>query len=313
MNLSIFSFRTELKAIGVALMLLLAVEVGIRWFEPNLSVDVSHIRNIPRIVAKVADAKGETLLFLGNSMTHRGVNVKVLTPDLNAQGIDTKNLTIELIHPDSSGILYWNYLYDYYFKDPKNLPDTLVVSFGKNHLADDTYDYEHVLRIAHQFTTWQDVPKAFQRDFISASERGDFLLAKVFASFTHRERVRVRLFDKLIPHYRSTVRLFNDQANAGTAVSTSRQVFTYDDLQRFLSNIDTSKTKVIFIAMPMRDAHHLDPQIDKVVRQNGATFIDLRSVTGLGSNDFRDPLHLIPKGAIIYSHALAAKLAPLLR
>ena len=313
MNLSIFSFRTELKAIGVALMLLLAVEASIRWFEPNLSVDVNHIRDIPKIVAKVADAKGETLLFLGNSMTRRGVNVKVLTADLKARGVDTKNLTIELIYPDSSGILYWNYLYDYYFKDSKNLPDTLVVSFGKDHLADNTYDYEHVFRIAHQFTTWQDVPKAFQRDFISVSERGDFLLAKVFASFTHRERIRVRLLDELIPHYRSTVRLFNDQANAGAAVSIPQQVFTYDDLQRFLSNIDASKTKVIFIAMPMRDAYHLDPQIDKVIRQNGATFLDLRSIKGLEPSDFRDPFHLIPKGATIYSHALASKLAPLFR
>lgn len=312
MNLSTFSFKTELKAIGVALLLFLAVEAGIRWFEPNLSVDVSHIRDIPSIVTELTDAKGETLLFLGNSMTRRGVNVKVLTPDLKAQGVDTNNLTIELIHPDSSGILYWNYLYDYYFKDPRNLPDTLVVSFGKNHLADDTYDYEHVLRIAHQFTAWRDVPRAFQRDFISISERGDFLLAKVFASFTHRERVRVRLLDELIPYYRSTIRLLNEQQSSNVNSAASPK-FTYDDLQRFLSNIDTSKTKVIFIAMPMREAYHLDPQTGKVVRQNGATFIDLRSVAGLEPADFRDPLHLIPEGSIIYSHALASRLAPLLR
>ncbi len=312
MNLSTFSFKTELKAISVALLLFLAVEAGIRWFEPNLSVDVSHIRDIPSIVTELADAKGKTLLFLGNSMTRRGVNVTVLTPDLKAQGVDTKNLTIKLIHPDSSGILYWDYLYDYYFKDPRNLPDTLVVSFGKNHLADDTYDYEHVLRIAHQFTTWQDVPRAFQRDFTSISERGDFLLAKVFASFTHRERVRVRLLDELIPYYRSTVTLLNEQQGASADLAAPQR-FTYDDLQRFLSSIDTSKTQVIFIAMPMRDAYHLDPQIGKVVRRNGATFLDLRAVAGLGANDFRDPLHLIAEGSIIYSHALAASLAPLLR
>lgn len=308
MNLSTFSFKTELKAIGVALLLLLAVEAGVRWLEPNLSIDVSHIRNIPSIVTELADARGHTLLFLGNSMTRRGVNVKVLTPDLKAKGTDTENLTIELIHPDSSGILYWNYLYDYYFKDPQNLPDTLVVSFGKNHLADDTYDYEHVLRIAHQFTTWRDVPAAFWRDFTSISERGDFLLAKVFASFTHRERVRVRLLDEFIPYYRSTTRLLNEQPNVGV----ESQQFTYHDLQRFLSKIDTLKTRVIFIAMPMREAYNLDSQIGKVVKQNGATFLDLRSVAGLKPADFKDSLHLIPEGSVVYSHALASKLAPLL-
>ncbi len=288
------------------------MQIRIRWLEPNLSVDVSHIRDISSIVTELADAKGKTLLFLGNSMTRRGVNVKVLTPDLKALGVDTNNLTTELIHPDSSGILYWNYLYDYYFKDPQNLPDTLVVSFGKNNLADDTQDYEHVLRIAHQFTTWQDVPRAFQQDFTTVSERGDFLLAKVFASFTHRERVRVRLLDELIPYYRSTIRLLNEQPVSSVDPAASQR-FTYDDLRRFLSNIDTSKTKVIFIAMPMRETYRLDSRIGTVVRQSGATFLDLRAVAGLEPVSFRDPIHLVPKGAVIYSHALASELAPLLR
>lgn len=314
MNLSTFSFKTELKAVALALALLLAVEAGMRWLEPHLSVDVSHIQEIPELVSRLAQAPGEHLLFLGNSTTRRGVDVDVLEPALAEQGVATDDLSLGLIHPDASDILDWLYVYQHNFGAPAAQPDVMVVGFATDNLEDVSPNPQQIRRVARHHTSVRDIPKVFGQDFTTLSQRGDYLLSKVFASFAHRERVRVRLLAMIIPFYQQTERGMNEAQRASAAPpETPSPQARYTRLKRFLDSVDTAEVQVIFVAMPLRDPYQLDPELRGILEKQGAELVDLQSVSGITPEVFADSLHLVPEGAVIYSRALAEKLAPLLK
>lgn len=312
MNLSTFSFKTELKAVALALTLLLAVEAGMRWFEPHLSVDVSHIQEIPELVSQLAQAPGEHLLFLGNSTTRRGVDVDVLEPALAEQGVATDDLSLGLIHPDASDILDWLYVYQHNFGAPTAQPDVMVVGFATDNLEDVSPNPQQIRRVARHHTSVRDIPEVFGQDFTTLSQRGDYLFSKVFASFAHRERVRVRLLAMILPFYRQTERSMNDAQQPSEVLPADLSQVRYTRLKRFLDDVNTAEVQVIFAAMPLRDPYQLDPELRGILKRQGAELIDMRSVPGITPELFRDSLHLIPEGAVIYSRALAKKLAPLL-
>ncbi len=313
MNLSTFSFRAELKAIALALALLLAVEVGMRWLEPHLSADVQHIQQIPQIVSRLARAQGEHLLFLGSSMTRHGVDLNVLEPTLAARGVATDDLSVGLIYPDASDILDWYYVYHHYLSTSTAQPDMVVVSFAGDRLQDVVPNPQQIRRIARHHTSLRDIPEVFSQDFTTLSQRGDYLFSKVSASFAHRERVRVRLLATMIPYYRQTEQGLNGaQLVSETLPATQTPQIRYSRLERFLGEVDPA-AQVIFVAMPLRDPYQLDPELRGILERQGAELIDTRSVPGITPDAFLDPLHLTPEGAVVYSRALAQKLAPFLK
>lgn len=313
MNLSTFSFRAELKAIALALALLLAVEAGMRWLEPHLSVDVSHIQEIPQIVDRLARAQGEHLLFLGNSTTRRGVDMDVLEPALAEQGVAADDLSVGLVHPDASDILDWLYVYQHNFGAFTAQPDVMVVSFATDNLQDVSPNPQQIRRVARHHTSVQDIPKVFSQDFTTLSQRGDYLFSKVFASFAHRERVRVRLLAMMIPYYKQTEQGLNETQLVSQTLPTKTPQIRYTRLERFLSEVDTAAVRVIFVAMPLRDPYQLDPELRGILERQGAELINLQSVPGITPDAFLDGLHLTPEGAVVYSRALAQKLAPFLK
>jgi len=300
------------------LALLLAVEGGMRVLEPRLSMDVRHIRVIPQVVSTLAAAPGEHLLFLGNSMTRRGVDLDVLEPALAARGVAEDTFSVGLIYPDASNVLDWHYVYRRYLSAPGAAPDVMVVGFAAEGLEDVPPDPQQVRRVARHHTSLADVPEVFAHDFTTIAQRGEFLISKAFVSFAHRERVRVRVFDWLIPFYEETERDINRaqglaaQSLAPALAPAQAPGARYTHLKRFLDSVDTAAVEVIFVAMPLRDPYPLDPGLAEVLEAEGAELLDLRSVPGLSDAAFADALHLAPEGAVLYSRALARKLAPLL-
>ncbi len=320
MSLSTFSFKNELKAIALALALLLVSEIGVRSLESSLSLDVQHFNNIPSIVNRLTAWPGTRVLFLGNSMTREGVDVKTVETTLTEQGVDVNNLAVERAYPDSSRLLDWHYLYQKYLGRKSKLPDILVIGFAQRGLDDAPADSDQVRRIARNFAALQDVPELFSLEFTTPSQRGDYLIANAFTSFAVRERIRLRLLDALIPNFRQTQRELNEsQKEQQTATvqpdnlqsAPSRATYTW--LARFLKMANTRAVEVVFVAMPVRHFYEFDQRLPSVINQAGAHLIDLRSVPGLDAGKYRDALHMTPQGAQIYSRALAHELAPLLQ
>lgn len=122
-----------------------------------------------------------------------------------------------------------------------------------------------------------------------------------------------------LPLYRQTQRSLNEtqlaQASAATPPATPAATPApgrYTRLKRFLAEVDTRSVRVVFVATPVRDPYTLDPELRAILKEQGAELIDTRPVPGLTPEVFDDALHLSPKGAVIYSRALAKKLVSLL-
>ncbi len=312
MNLSTSSSRGDYRAILLALATLLAVEGAVRFLEPSLSADVRNIEQIPQELGELASAPGEHMLFLGNSLTREGVDMKVLRPELAARQVDLQKLNFGFVYPDSADILDWFYVYRHNVNEA-NRPDVLLLSFAKDGLADEVRpDAESVRRLARHHTTLADTPYVFAHDLTRLSERGDFLVSKLFVSFAHRERVRTRALDEVIPNYRETQRALSQTDTPATATIAPPPEYTYDRLERFLKLVDTEAVEVIFVAMPVREPYTLDPKLGPLIESSGARLLDLESVPRLTPAHYRDGLHLTPDGAKVYSEVLGRKLAPLL-
>src|SRR5882762_9729464 len=66
MRLFTFNFKQETPVLGFVMLVLLACEMSLRAWGPNISIDLLHIQSIPEIVTTLRNAPHPTLLFLGN-------------------------------------------------------------------------------------------------------------------------------------------------------------------------------------------------------------------------------------------------------
>lgn len=310
MNSSIFSFRGELKVLGLAALVLLGAELGVRALEPRLSLDVQHVNAIPGIVAELSAQPGRHLLLLGNSMTREGIEVETLASVWKQQGVRAADLAVARVYPDSTQLLDWHYLYRRHLAGEAARPDLLVVGFSQRGLHDVPADADQIGRIARNATTLRDAPELFTHDLRTVSQRAEYLLADTSVGFAIRERLRLRLLDLFIPHFRGTQRTLNDVQPQGAFLPPDTADLSYGTLHRFLDLVDTGAVEVVFVAMPLREPYALDPRLAPTLERAGAQLLDLRSVPGLTPAAFHDPLHLAPQGAAIYSRALAHALLP---
>jgi hypothetical protein len=305
MSSSTSSFRAELKVLAVVAAVLLSCEAAIRLGERWLSKDLDHISQIPAISQQLSQGAGVRLLFLGNSLTRKGIDPQVLTPILERQWKTT--IQAERVFPGATAIPEWYYAFKHYFVDRGRLPDVLVLSFAEGMLQDD-----QLLRpalIAHFYSDVSDAPLIFAQDIPEFGDRVEFLLSEVSASFVNRNRVEARVLKGLIPHYQETAEQINGSLNARRAEQRSQMRPAYHRLERLLQLARDHRVQVILVAMPVQAPYLLDPQIVTVAQAAGATLVDCRAVPGLGQERYEDSMHMNAAGAAIFSEALARQLA----
>src|SRR5690606_3757118 len=127
-------WRTALLVVGA----LVLVEVAVGAVETRLSVDNRHIGEIGSIVAGLEAAGSEdgatTVLFLGNSLTRRGVDLDTFERALASAGV--ANGAAAAVYPDDTSVLDWLYLYESAIVAEDAVPDVVVIGFGMWHLED---------------------------------------------------------------------------------------------------------------------------------------------------------------------------------
>jgi hypothetical protein len=164
-------------------------------------------------------------------------------------------------------------------------------------------------RLARYYSSSRDIPEVFARDVKDFDSRAEFLLSSLSSSFANRARVRTRVLDALVPYYRDTAQQLNRDMKSGQARSIASTPHTYQRLERFIRLAGSKGVRVIFVAMPLREAYALDPLVQKTVEGGGMTFVDCREVAGLGRESYLDEMHLKPEGATVYTQFLARQLA----
>ena len=193
MSLFTSNFKQEAAALSFVALALLTCELGLRASIQRASIDVRHIRAIPKIVAGLAGARHPTFLFLGNSLTRSGVIPEVLAGTRAAGGFGKAH--VALIHPDDTTISDWLYLYERFVRSKGAAPDVLLIGFAKDHLSDS--HALHVDRLGGYFGGLGALPEAFSYDVPDLNGRVSYLLSSLSCAYANRDRVRTQVFASL--------------------------------------------------------------------------------------------------------------------
>lgn len=289
--------------------LLLALELGMRVLEPQLSLDIQHIREMPAVAASIREATGPTVLFLGNSLTRMGVDLEVVGDGLDALGAD--QIELFALYPDDTTVLDWHHLLRSRVFGEGAVPDVIVIGFAYRHLVDLPVRPVQTYRLGRFFTDWSDLGELFEHDVTDLEDRVNVIVSKLSAAFANRERLSARVLD-MLPGYRESAQHINDVMIQTDTASLSEAATPpeFTVLARFAARVEEAGSRLIAVAMPTREAYELPAGQREALAAAGVELLDLRDLPGLERQHFADSLHMDAVGAEIYSAALARALAP---
>lgn len=286
----------------VAIVLVLSsVEFGMRAVEDKLSLDLKHINAIPSIVEDFDRQPAPHIVFLGNSLTRVSIQTKVITKVWPAAP------SMVRIHPDSTTLLDWHYIYQRYLCKTQLHPNLIVVSFVQSQLDDNRG--LHVDRLGSHFAGFQFVREAFRHDVLKTGDRVDYLLAGLFSSMANRERVKGRVLAS-IPGYKELAKAINRNMRAKADKPAPQSgARSYTRLLRFLAEASACGDKVLFVAIPLPSTYKIADELRGAIREGGAMLIDMQGVEPLTGSDFPDGYHMSDEAAPRFSRSLGHAMA----
>jgi hypothetical protein len=289
-------FQFEARVLLFVVLASAASEAAMRFAAARLSLDLQHIAGIPGVAEAIRRDSSRTVLFLGNSLTRRGLDLRVIGPTLG------KGIHAYAVYPDDTTILDWHYTLERFFVDAGAAPDVVVVGYASFHLDDSAPC--HPERIA-QYAGLRYAGELFANDLRSTGARANYLLSSVSMAFAEGGRLRLMVLDHLIPGYRAAAQWLNSAALGELERNTGSSL---ERLKRFLALCRAARIAPVFVAMPVPGSYPLDPRIPATIAAGGGRLIDLRETPGIDDSCYLDGHHLNPRGAVLYSTALAPRL-----
>ena len=300
----------------VVAIVLVAGEVGAHVLSRSFS-DVQHRQEIPETVEQIQKAPSPRVLFLGNSLTRRGISLDAFQDQLRRRGAALGGAW--KVCPDDTRLRQWHYVYEGHFAAPSltGAPEFVVVTFVRETLADQVQ--QRTRRLALNVEGIRQVGAVLQRHVHSLDEAAYFLAVHYIKAVAYQPEIKDGILRRLVPYYRSETRRLNQRQQAYLArVSSQKEAeggkpaFTYQELQRFMQTLRTSGAHGIFCLMPLPDEQSLDPRLVQTIESAGMTFVDLRGLVSRTRGHYPDGYHMDAAAADIYSRAVADALAGLL-
>jgi len=305
-NNSVPSFKTERKVLLAALALLVSFEVTLRWVEPRLSGNVRHVRDLPRVADELKRAKGTSFLFLGNSLIDSAVNSDVFTHTLIAKGVHP--VVAAKAIPDGTTVWDWYFLYKHYFLRQGAVPSVVVNGFAWSLLADQRGP--NPSRLAAFFTSMSDLPELISLGMTDVGDIAEFALAQSSRVYAHRDLIRNRALDRVVPDYRKYTQQLNSAATArGTGGNGAAPKQSYRVLRLLAEAALDHNSRLVLVAMPVVSRYEVDADLLGTARSLGIQFLDFRQLSFLNNGSFIDPIHLGPKAGREFGAFIAAELA----
>ncbi len=299
--MSLFTSSSERKVIVAIVLVLSAVELGIRTMEDKLSLDLKHINAIPSIVEDLDRQPVPHIVFLGNSLTRVSVQTKVIKEVWAAAP------SMARVHPDDTTLLDWHYVYQRYLGKVPQHPNLIVVSFVRSQL-DDNQEL-HIDRLGSHFAGFEFAREAFKHDVRETGDRMEFVLAGLFSAMANRERVQGRVLAS-IPGYMELAKAINRSVRTKADKPVTRSdVRAYTRLQRFLAAARANGDTVLFVAIPLPGSYRIADELRATIQEGGANLIDMQGVAPLAGPDFPDGYHLSGEAALRFSRALGRAMA----
>ena len=296
---------TEARVVIALLGLIALVDVGLRLTDSRLSGNLAHVESIPDIVARAGSPEGQSLLVLGNSLTNNGVAPDVVNASL-------PHVTVAKVTPDATGLWDWQCLLDHQVIERGEVQfDTVVIGFAWHLLSDQSR--VDASRLGALYCELSDLGRAAGIGLRNSGDIGEFVTAKVLRTYALRDTLRNRFFQISVPNYVQFTQATN-AARAGAAqppAEPSKQPaqYTYQTLAGLVDRLESEGTRVIVVAMPVRENYELDAQLLSLSEQGELELIDLRKLAGIAPAHYLDGMHLNATGQQILSRALADHLA----
>lgn len=292
------------------LAIVLAGEVTLRASMPIVSGTLKHIKEIPYAAEMLSKSEGMRILFLGNSMINNGIDVKIIRGELEKNSMSIIN--VAKINPDGTDLWDWYFLYKNNFFLQSNPPDLIVLGFRSDFVDDRRQP--NPSRLAANFSGLNDLPELIDFGMTGRGEITEYLLASSICLYAHREAIRNRLMDWIVPYYReSTAKIganaWKAQSEAGGEVQGE---YSYRRLEGLLRLVRSKGGMVVLVAMPTRNKYELKKEIVLTIEKSNAVLMDLRVVRGLSEGNFIDAVHLNSAGAELLSRELAKRLTYIL-
>ena len=294
-----------------------ALELITRTWLFDSSKDFRRFAGYPQGARALAAGDGVRVALVGNSATARGVDLPTLRTAISGAGV---RASLDMFVADQSRINTWQFMIQRYFLQSGAKPDWLVVTYYEDDLEDG--NNVEIGRLAQFFTSMRDWPSVFAVDLPQWSQRAEFVLASGWATFAASERIRERALEAMIPDYKEYVSASNaaiyEHNHRRAQAAPPAKARSYQALRRLLRTVTDSGIKLVVVAFPTRiDSGRMPYDVAdetvQVLREGGASFLDLRRVPGLeGADQYDDEVHLSVAGRVPYSRALGAALAPLL-
>ncbi len=288
------------------MLALLCVEVVLRFGAPALSEDVRHVQAMPQIAKALAKRPDPRVLFVGNSLTRRGIDEQSISDGLERAGAE--NVSLARLYPDDTRILEWYYVALHFaFGLDDGRPVALVVPFGPGHLRDPAN--KDPRRLGNSFTTWRDLGELFHSDIHTLDDRAQLIAGQLSVAAATGPRVRARVLDKIVPNYRQVARRYKTMTDAKPTEPSAPAPRSpkYGILRRLSHLSEENDTALVLVAMPTRLGYELDADLRSIVESTPTVLVDLREAAPEPSLHL-DALHLNQKG----SRRIGGVLGPLL-
>lgn len=298
--------QDELKVIATVLIVVVIWEITARILSGNLDSDRQHIHQFPKLSKEIQVSQHPTVLFLGNSLTLRGVNISIVCEELKKTKVSERCFKIV---PTSTAIIDWFYLYKRYFEEVQQHPDVVVIGFVAHHVPD--VESIKIPRLGKHFLSARCLPELLSEDLKDFDDRFKAVICFISYGFGDQPEHKYYLLNAFIPDFRYGTRraTHSIEANLEKKASPTK---TYHRLERMAILLRHNNVHGIFIAMPKPYVWDLDPKIAETVCAAGMTFIDARNIDTMTEDDYADGYHLGEKGAEKYSRFVAAKIAEIL-
>ena len=124
----------KFRILAIIVIIFLLLESSIRVGSHLLSIDDAHIKLVPDLISELAECKSPRILFIGNSLTREGINLKVLKEELDVAGLPDAN--IAAVFPDDTTPIHWKYIVKNLVLEQTTKPDYIFMGVAGYNLVD---------------------------------------------------------------------------------------------------------------------------------------------------------------------------------
>lgn len=282
------------------------LEIVVNFVLIRASKDLGRFDDYPKEVSAFYARGGTGVLCIGNSTTWCAVDPKQMEDSLRADGVRDASVAVFTI--DASGITTWYYFLKNFLVGNGRSPRLIVLNYNYTNLESDIN--LQVGRLAQYFAARSDWRGVFADELSSGGDRFEFALSLFWKTFAFRSRLRGRLLDHTIYHYRDLEEHLYRTAVAHDSLKGTPPRANYWRLERFLKLVKRSGASLMVVAFPIRPVDgkpgfDIDPDAVRLIESYGFIFKDMRLVDGLQPAMYRDGLHMTDDGKKIYTKVLS--------